>query len=292
MTWTVDAGVQVQNLITGTQQIGTRMTGGGWTLYDNVANAPVYSSVNNQGVTQYLQITQGGTYQYIQFQGWQSWNASTHVGTNGSGTSIHRLYFAGSAQGATVTVDLYMSVTANRVIIFINGVANWRSWGYFGGLGSLAGTNDPICVWISTSTETNSIGPTGVSGNILEGYSSTSLWIAGTYATVATYGNGGGGNAAAVGSITTQQTVPADSNKIVIFPILVLSDTATLWRGDLDGLFFAPAGGTFGHLDTVTISGVTYLLILPNGVPSGSSATIPLIAATSQTGIGMAIVEA
>lgn len=282
MTWVTNAAVQVQNLVTGTQVIGTNLTNNGWTLYDNVANAAVYSSTNNQGVTQYVQLTQVGSYQYIQMQAFQSWNAGTHAGTNGSGTSVHRIYLAGVAQAATVTVDLYMSVTANRFIIAIQGIGNYRHVGGFGGLGSLAGTNDPLCAYIWSTYETNANNYPG-SGNLLQTLNAGAFWGQAGWATIAAHGNGGS-NAAGAAKLNCQ-LIPSNGNQILIFPILVcdpsVNANASVFRGDMDGLFSCPVGpGAFGHLDTVTISGITYLLWIPwgisgsDGIPLQTSSTI------------------
>lgn len=293
MAWVTNAAVQVQNLITGTQVIGTNLTNNGWTLYDNVANAPVYSATNNQGATQYVQITQGGTYQYIQLQGWQSWNAGTHAGTNGSGTTVHRIYFAGAVQGATTTVDLYMAVTANRFIIYINGVGNYRHWGYFGGLGTLAGTSDSTCVHLCTCYEPNANAP-GWQGVMLQTLATGALWASNSvdYATMAYVANGGS-PAGASATVMRAQGVPSNGNQIVIAPVLVVDISMThVIRGDLDGMFFCPVGaGAVGHLDTTTIGGTTYLIVIPQGNVDGGD-RIPLQGGTATLFSGMAIAEA
>lgn len=285
MTWTIDTGIQLQNVVA---QISTRLQGGGWTLYDNVAGAPVLSTVNNQGVTCYLQVSQSGSYTYIQLQGHRLWNAGTHAGTNSSSASIGRLYFGSAALGATVTCDLYMSVNNNRAIIFINiASSNYRSWGYAGGLGAMAGTSDSGCFYILSSYETSG----QEAGQILLAGGGGSFYWSGTRLTAAGTFNFLTGNTAwsASAQQLCVQGVISDGMKPFVFPIYVVDPSAyatayaagigpSAMRGDLDGLYLCPLGsagasattgaGLLSHLDTITISGVSYLVIQPGGTPT------------------------
>lgn len=290
MTWYADSAIQLQNMVA---QVSTRLQNGGWTLYDNVAGAPVLSSVNNQGVTQYLQVTQVGSYTYLGLQGWKSWNASTHVGTAGSG--VFRVYFGAAARGATEVADLYMSVNNNRVIMHIyNMNTNYRTWAYFGGLGTMAGTNDPNCVFLLTAFDSsNSL----AYGAILQPISNSgNNWTTCTCLTAgwAIFSTGGALN------LGTAQGVAADGNKPFGFPIYVLdAGTPYQMRGDMDGFLLCPlgngsqnswgAGGLLGHLDTMVISGVTYQIIQPGGSPSAS--TMPLVGNQGWGAMGLAIAE-
>ncbi len=306
MTWTLDTGIQLQNVVA---QISTRLQGGGWTLYDNVAGAPVLSTVNNQGVTCYLQVSQSGSYTYIQLQGHRLWNAGTHVGTNSSSASLGRMYFGGAALGATVTCDLYMSVNNNRAIIFINiASSNYRSWGYAGGLGTMAGTSDSGCFYIITSFDTansNTVGQmllAGGGGSFF--WSGTRITAAGTHNMVTT--NSAWSNSS--NQAMCAQGVIGDGMKPFVFPVYVLDENtyATSYtagigpvamRGDLDGLYLCPlgsaipassatGGGLLSHLDSITISGVTYLVIQPGGTPTNNVHPI-----TGNYVQGLAIVE-
>lgn len=283
MGWNVDTGIQAQNVLA---QIETRLQANGWSQYD--ATSKVYTATNNQGVPMYLQVSVSGTYLYIQFQGWRLWNAGTHTGTNGSSTSYARLYLGGSAIGATVTVDLYSSVTANRAIFLINSQStNYRSWAYAGGLDSVAGTNDPGCYVLISSYENANTFPYG---QILDSPGGSSAFWGSCYwlipAVIAT------GNAAlAVINSWMAQQIPADSGKILLYPVLCASSFLytsgfnsglgpMALRGNLDGLLFCPLGssavgvatgsGALGHLDTVTIGATTYLVWQPGGTPTAN----------------------
>lgn len=285
MTWTATSGIQVQNLLT---QIGTDLTGTGWTLHDGGANN-VYKSTNDQGVTQYVQITQVGSYQYLQFQGWQSWNAGTHAGTNGSGTTTNRLYFAASAVGATTTVDLYTSVTANRFIIFIQGIGNYRNWAYFGGLDSLAGTNDPFCVYLIAAHGATS--STAAVGMILQPSPGGSFWQS-TGTAIPAFVSSNASNSLTNSVAFTAQPLGPDTSQTLIFPILIADYNSSAFlcttiRGNLDGLLFCPLGsGYIAHLDTVSVGGTTYLIIQPGGETAANSHPI-----TGSYNQGLAIVE-
>lgn len=291
MAWTIDTAIQAQNLIA---QISTELQNGGWTLYDNVANAPVLSSTNNQGATQYLQVSQSGSYTYIQLQAWKSWNSGTHVGTTGSSTSYGRLYLGGSPISATTTCDLYMSVTSNRANVHINSTStNYRAWGYFGGLGTMAGTNDPSCVLLLSSYEA------GLSYNVgqmlLSAGGGSANWGSCKFFALAWSAQTADATARhqADNGDLVQQVGP-NGGQVFLSPIICADSfiyttgfntgVGTLaLRGDLDGLLFCPLGssagdgaangaasGSLGHLDTVTVGGTTYLVIQPGGTPTAN----------------------
>jgi hypothetical protein len=262
MTWTADIGIRCDSLVA---QIGTRL-GAVWTAYDAANN--VYSSVNNQGVTQYLQISQVGTYTYIQLQGWLSWNAGTHVGTSGSGATFSRLYLGSAAQGAAVLVNLYMSVTANRVIILIDAPATlYHTWGYFGGLNTLAGTADPNCVVLLTSYEGVS---TNAFGRVLRDVLGLTLWPTMYWQTLSEYMRTAD-VAWTVGGSLTSQMILTTGSKFVIYPIMGHDINQTglpslSVRGGLDGLYFCPViGDLLMHLDVLDVSSVNHLVFFPNG---------------------------
>ena len=282
MTWTVDTNVQVQNLIS---QIATRLTGGGWTEAD--AGNRVYQTTNDHGAQVNLQISEGGSYQYIQLKGWRLWSGG--VGTDGSAVTATRIYYAGVNVAGTTTVDLYMSVTTNRVIIFINGYANWRNWAYCGGLGSINGANDPTCVYLIASFNTASVYDLGY---ILQyvGGSSAAYWQVERLAVPAFVNDA---DTPAVSGLVLAQGVGSDPSKVVIYPILCLDPVhytgigAPVLRGDLDGLFYCPVGSNIvGHLSTISISGVTYLVIIPGG--QNAANTHPVTGNYNQ---GLAIAE-
>jgi len=287
MAWTVNAALRADGIVA---QIAANLVAGGWTEFD-ASPYFVYRSTNNQGVTQYLQISQVGTYTYIQLQGWLSWNAGTHAGTSGSGTTYSRFYLGASPIAAAATVDLYMTVTANRVIITINSQStNYRSWGYFGGLGTIAGTNDPNCVLLLTFYENADSATYGrillpVGGGVT--YWQPCLF-ASTWATVRTHND-----KLAYPVAQAAQQVASDGGKILLFPIicydLYLSSGIgpSALRGDLDGLLWCPSvGGTPGYLDTIVVGATTYLFIVPGGSPSATS--MPW---TGNYGYGVAIAE-
>lgn len=281
MGWNVDSAIQAQNLVA---QISTRLTANGWTLYDNVAGAPVHTATNNQGATMYLQVSQSGSYTYIQFQAWRLWNAGTHVGTNGSATTIMRMYLGGSPISATTTLDLYSSVTANRAIFLVNSqTTNYRTWAYAGGLDSIAGTNDIGCYVLISSYES---GNTLSYGQMLDSPGGSSAYWGSCYwllpAQMSTFGP------LSVNGALVVQGVAGDSGKILLWPVLCVSSFIyttgfgsgvgpAAVRGNLDGLLFCPlgnnaqsgvtAGGLLSHLDTVTIGGTTYLVFQPGGSP-------------------------
>lgn len=286
MGWNVDTAIQAQNVVA---QISTRLQANGWTLYDNVAGAPVHTATNNQGVAMYLQVSQSGSYTYIQFRGWQSWNSVSHVGTNGSSVSYSRMYLGGSPLGATTTVDIYSSVTSNRAIFAINSqTTNYRSWQYAGGLDSVAGTNDPNCYVLISGYEfagvSNSFGQIlGSSGGYSANWGSCN-WVLPCLV-------GTGNTALSNLAVWSSQGVNSDSGKVILFPILCIDFAAyatgfgtgigpTAIRGNLDGLLFCPLGnganivatgsGFLAHLDTVTIGATTYLVWQPGGTPTAN----------------------
>ncbi len=259
MTWTVDKGIQCQNLVA---QIETRLTGSGWTEIDSTNK--VFRTTTNQGATAILQVGQAGTYQYIYLQGWYSWLAGS--GLNGSPGQYCQIYFASAAQAGTVTVDLYMSVTANRVIIFIDGVGLYANWGYFGGLDSLAASNDHGAVVITAAA--------------MPGYSATSAYILlGTVSgwwgnanlcTVAVIGNSMGGgvlgqNGPTSFSALANALMSSDGGKALGFPVLVVDSGGP--RGNLDGLLYCPLGTVYDR-QTFVVAGVTYLMVVPRGEPA------------------------
>lgn len=283
MTWYADTGTQAQNLVS---QISTRLQNGGWTLYDNVAGAPVLSTTNTQGAACYLQVSQVGSYTYIQLQSWKAWNAGTHAGTSGSSTSYARIYIGGAAQGATVACNLYMSVTANRAIIFIDNPATmYRNWGYFGGLGTLAGTNDPNCALLISSFENaNSY----IMGQMLLAAGGSATYWAGCVYFPNAYNMLVTNDALANLGTISVQGIGVDSSKPIIFPI-ICCDVASypssynsgigppVIRGDTDGLLLCPlgnasgattGGGQLSHMDTITVGAKTYLVIQPGGETS------------------------
>lgn len=280
MTWYADTGTQAQNLVA---QISTRLQNGGWTLYDNVAGAPVLSTTNSQGAACYLQVSQSGSYTYIQLQGWKAWNAGTHAGTSGSSTSYARIYLGGVAQGATVACNLYMSVTSNRVIIFIDNPATmYRNWAYFGGLGSLAGTNDPNCCLLISSFENANTFAYGQM--LLAAGGSATYWAACVFYPnpfVVMYTS----DTMSTNTISVQG-IAVDSGKPIMFPIICCDYFAyptsytgglgpCVIRGDVDGLLqcmlgSAPigtltGGGLLSHMDTITVGAKTYLVVQPGG---------------------------
>jgi hypothetical protein len=278
MAWDVTAGIRVDALLT---QIGTNLTDHGWTLDDGTPYF-VWRSPNDHGVTQYIQITEVGTYQYLQFQAWRTWNNGTHAGTDGSGTTIHRLYFASVVVAAATLVDLYMSTTANRFIMFIKGVGNYNNWAYFGGLDALAGIADPLCAYLITAQAAASSASAGV---LLQSYSSGAYW--------------GVANVLVPCSVTsadvsTQNSMnnsilANDPTQVVAFPLLVSGGSAPyLLRGNMDGLLYVPnTYGSVSTLDTIVIGGVTYLIVQPGGQVAASTHPI-----TSNYKDCLAIVEA
>lgn len=294
MTWTVSTSIQAQNIVS---QLSTLLQSGGWTLYDNVASAPVLSSTNSQGATQYIQITQVGSYTYIQLQAFVSWNSGTHAGTEGSSTSVSRIYIGASARGSTETVDIYSTVTTNRFWVgIVNPTTNYRNWAYFGGLDTgLAGTNDQNCVLLVSSYETSSSRITGQIKNWAGG-SAGSHWNAvcwmWPFVTLAT-------NDAAFTTNFTQVPSPyvgTDSTKVVPIPPLCMDirnyNTAASGnpnsstgigpaglRGYMDGVMLialgsmveqtsGASGGVLAHLDTIVIGSTTYLIFQPGGTPT------------------------
>lgn len=264
MAWVANAATQAQNLIS---TIATNLVANGWTLTDRTADQ-VWHSVNNQGVTQYVQITQSGSYTYLQIQMWQAWSTGSHSGSNGSGTSYFRLYLNPTAIGATATVDLYGSYTANRVILLINGQTNYRNWCYFGGLDSLAGVADPACVFVSGSYVNSN---TAVPNLILQwAGGGASYWQAAATILPIYRGSGAQGS-----QIVTSQLLGSDMTQYLTYAIPVQDSTGintlNYIRGNLDGLLYCPIGsGTLAHMDTISIGGVTYLVAIPGGNPTGA----------------------
>lgn len=293
MTWTVNSSLRADGLVA---QICTNLVAGGWTEEDGVNL--VYSSTNNQGVTQYVQVSQSGTYTYIQLQGWLAWSGG--AGTSGSGTTYSRLYLAASPIAAATTVDLYMSVTSNRAIIFIHSTSSmYRSWAYCGGLGSLGVTNDPGCFLILTSYETSNSFPLGKM--LLPQGGSATYWTTCDFMSVAAEIKSND-TAFSVASISIQY-IGADAGRVLLFPILCLDTRASTttagpfgFRGDLDGLLLCPLGagapgaglgyGALSNLDTVVAGSTTYLIIQPGGEP-----TVNMIPFSGNFGQGLAIAE-
>lgn len=286
MAWSVDSAVQVQNLIA---SIKARLEASGWTLTDRDQDG-VWHATNNQGVTQYIQIINcqssgaagsGANWCYLQFQGWLSWNVGTHAGASGSGTTYRRIYYAGANVAAATPVDLYMSVTANRFIMFIQGVGNYRNWMYFGGLDALAGVADPNCVLALSSYE---VAMTASYGAILlPAAGGASYWTAIILLTMASYST----HDAVAMAVMSAQTLGPNATQMMIHPLLVADASPQFIRGNLDGLLYCPIGsGSIGHLDTITVGGVVYLVIVPGG---GATQARPVTGNYAQ---GLAIVEA
>lgn len=255
MAWDVTLGIRVDTLLT---QIATNLTDHGWTLAD--AGYTVWYSVNNQGVTQYIEITQVGTYQYLQFQAWRTWNVGGHAGVDGSGTTIHRLYFASIVVAAATLVDLYMTTTANRFIMFIKGVGNYNNWAYFGGLDALAGIADPLCAYLITAYSTAASYTAGV---LLQSYSTGAYWAVANVL-VPCYVNDADVTAQ---TSMSNSILASDPTQVIAFPMLVSGGSAPyLLRGNMDGLLYVPnTYGSVSTLDTIVIGGVTYLIVQPGG---------------------------
>jgi len=264
MAWVANAAVQAQNIIS---TIATNLTANGWTLTDRTQDG-VWHSTNNQGVTQYIQITQSGTYTYIQFQMWQAWNTGTHAGANGSGTSVYRIYLNPTAIGATATVDLYGSYTANRAIVVINGQSNYRNWVYFGGLDSLAGAADPFCAVITGSYVASSSPNIAA---IFQWAGGGSYWQNAISGLPVNRGSGDQGS-----TLSIAQLLGNDFTQYITYPVPIYDAPSTsslcYLRGNLDGVLYCPIGsGTLGHMDTISVGGVTHLVLIPGGNPTGAS---------------------
>lgn len=273
MTWIVNTGVRCDSVIS---TIHTNLTANGWTDYD--PGQAVYSSVNDQGVTQYCQITQSGSYLYLQFQAWQSWNAGTHAGSNGSGTAQNRMYFASVAQAAATLVDLYMSVTANRFIILMNSVVNFRQWAYFGGLDAMAGVSDPFCAFLMTSWAS---GTSTINGAILQPAGGGTYWSPVVAHSIGSY------NTIGAASPASGQLQGNDFTQFWIFPILAVDGTVGFLRGNLDGLYFCPTNtGMPGHMYVLSIGGTDHLVFIPYHTGTGA------VNFTGTAGHGLAVVEA
>jgi hypothetical protein len=281
MAWVVDAGIRADAIIS---TIRTNLMANGWSEVDGTPYF-VFSAVNSQGVTQYVQITQSGTYTYIQFQGWRAWAA--HAGSNGSDNGkCGRVYLGPAPIAAATLVDMYMSITANRIIVAIDSkTTNYRNWVYFGGFDTaIAGTADPNCVFLLSSKDgavTTWLGQTLLSQGGGTFYW-PNTWI------------GGNPTGAFLGSVdglgqTRQcysQLLPFNGGKILLYPIYAYDSYAystgtaggygnTQLRGMFDGLLFAPFGstpqnvsygaGVLAHLDTVIVGAITYLIFQPGG---------------------------
>lgn len=297
MTWILNAGLAISSLMT---TIESNLTANGWTLTDRSSDG-VFDSVNNQGVHQYVQITNcqnsgaaaDATHnQYLQFQGWQSWNSGTHAGTNGSGTTYNRLYYAGANVADTTLVDMYMSVTANRLIIFIQALTtNYRNWIYFGGLDSLGGTDDPYCAVITGYVQFN----TTRGGMVLQpSIGGSSFWtnIDALLPWAATTNN--------ADALIVPSTLAAnfsanqlgyDPTQILLYPITIQDSSPNFIRGNMDGLLLCPLGlAAVCHLDTVTVGATTYMIICPGG--AGAASTAHPFTGNYSAYSGLAIVEA
>ena len=287
MTWITNPGLALSSLMA---TIESNLTANGWTLTDRSADG-VFDAVNNQGVHQYVQITNcqsGGTAadsthnMYLQLQAWLSWNTGTHAGASGSGTTYNRIYYAASNVADTTTVDLYMSVTANRFIIYIQGVGNYRHWGYFGGLDSLAGTNDPFSALLITSHGPISTSAWGAF--LLPSSGGASYWPAAFFYYLALASLSALGILAA--NVVSQQQLGSDASQMMLFPILVGDSAAPNFRGNLDGIVCCPLGnGALAHLDTVSQGSTTYMVVQPGGIPVNG---IPL---TGSYNLGLALAE-
>lgn len=269
MAWFANAAVRCDGILA---QVVANLATGGWTDYD--PGQSVYTSVNDQGVSQYLQVTIVGTYTYLQFQGFLSWNAGSHTGASGSGTTLHRMYLGPNARGAAELVNIYMSVTANRVIIVIdNPTTEYHAWTYFGGLGMLAGSNDVYCVLLVSSYESGNVNYEGVLLCYVGGGASywpvaymQSIWqVMKTQDTALTIG----------GAVSSQPQLLSTGPQIVMYPLVVYDGTQVVsfgpsaLRGDMDGLLYCPVGtGMLGHLDEIVVGPTTYLVFIPGGEPA------------------------
>jgi hypothetical protein len=292
MTWSTDSGIAISTLMA---TIKTRLEASGWTLTDRYPEDRVWHSTNSQGATNILQITNCQTSgavadsthnRYLQFQGWRVWTAGgTHAGTDGSGTTYHRLYYALADVADTVLVDLYMSVTANRAVIFVQAPQNMRHWAYFGGLKTdLAGTADPYCVVISSAYENISAPMTILGG------ATNALWTTLAALLPATVNV-----VAGIDLATTNFTLPtiaglvSDVTQMLAFPIMGYDLATNLVRGLLDGvLFIHQSNGLCSHLDTVVIDGITYLIVIPGGATGTSSVSRPLTGNFSGAALALA----
>lgn len=259
MTWYTNPALRCDGIL---DQIAANMVAGGWTENDATPYY-VYTSTNNQGVLQYVQFSQVGSYSYIQLQGWRSWNNVSHTGLNGSDINYERIYLGGIARVASERVNLYMSVTANRVIIFIeNPITNHRNWAYFGGLGSLAGTNDPGCVLMISSYENgNSVSHGRILYPAIGGAYWTALVFMSSWNNTRTFDT----------PITHLSSILSNpvfiTGKFLLYPIIAYDNANPAWlRGDLDGLVLCPLGlAVMGHLDTITVGGTPYLVVITGG---------------------------
>lgn len=304
MTWSVDSVLTVANLMS---TITTRLTAAGWTNAD--PGYGVFTSTNDQGAANCVQITNCQTSaaaadsthnRYLQFQGWRSWNAGTHAGTDGSGTTYWRLYYAAADVADTLAGDLYMSVTANRAIIVFCPTNGYRNWAYFGGLDSYAGTNDPLCVMLMTSYALPAATGSGIHATILGATVSATLWsttsiFPGGQPGIVTYAALETAVATMISTIVLPNNLLNFPGQVLLFPILMY-ESLTLGaqpvgvRGCPDGLLFCPTvNSTVGHLDTVVVAGITYLIVVPGGAGSGAASTGHPI--TGNYGQALAIAE-
>lgn len=256
MAWTANLATPVSGL---QALIESNLVAGGWAAID--AANDVYGSTNNQGAANVLQIQNWqsngspgstGAWEKVALQGWASWNTGSHSGTHGSGWMY--LQYAPNNVGGATAVDLYMSVTTNRVIILITGTApSYRPYFYFGGLDSLAGTSDSACVQaFSCQVDNNLLA-------ILQGILNQSSWWQGNTLVLP----------CASGNNLHSQFLAANPAEALMWPMSIQDYGSLFFRGNLDGMYFVPGGtntpgaGPFTHCAAVTQASITYLFWQP-----------------------------
>jgi hypothetical protein len=226
--------------------------------------------------------------------GWQSWSTVSHSGTNGTNVGYNRLFYAPANVADTTVVDLYLSVTANRVIIFVQGPSSYQNWAYFGGLDALAGVSDPNCVVLTGS---GSSGYASYSGVVLAG-AAGGPWE--SMVPILPIGVQAGIWDNEIRLLSTFQLTMScltGSGAVVGWPVMMAdSDNnnnthqCLNLRGNLDGVLYVPLyGGGCGHLDTVSIGGITYLAIQPGG--AATTGQYPAHAITGNYGQGLLLAE-
>ena len=242
-------------------QIKLRL-GAVWTEHDSTDG--VYKTTTDDGQDIFLQLTENAG-EYIQLQGWHDWDETTHTGTNGSGTSYQRVYYATSPVATGTAVELYMSVTTNRMWMVVDCPSGGlRGWGYFGGL--VTEVDDLTAVVIGTNYMRNRKMIMFHTSLQSAAWDNTSV---GVICPVVAGGNDGilGAN----DGVYEHNPEVWDDNRFLSWQVFCLdSTTASGWltganaqcRGLLDGVLLISRTGT-ANLDELTIDTSTFLVTVP-----------------------------
>jgi hypothetical protein len=253
----------------------------GWSVWDNIASATsqVLRVLNTDGTTyKYVQVTY--TASVLSFVGWESWNATTHVGTNQT-SAAGTLVAAGTnafSLTASASNAIYLMVTPRRLSI-----AQGPLWGTniaihmceFGRDTSSLGSAYPVHGVFSTSV----VGTASFLDSVYGTSSGNTFAISRMKNPIAAgdlTGTGvtynffnmlrfpSTGNASPAANVSTRgfdEATYFNANPIIISGTTGGTNAIILGKVKGGTLYLGPTLPTFTQLDEIVVGGVTHVLM-------------------------------